>query len=80
MIEIWQCNAAGRYRHKNDTHGAPLDPNFSGYGRVLTDADGRFAFEGLPRGPITMVVQAAGRPPTSHAARVPTGEQYDLRV
>jgi hypothetical protein len=48
--------------------------------RMLTDADGRFAFEGLPRGPITMVVQAAGRPPTTHAARVPTGEHYDLRV
>lgn len=44
LIEIWQCNAAGRYRHKNDTHDAPLDPNFSGAGRVLTDRDGNYRF------------------------------------
>jgi protocatechuate 3,4-dioxygenase beta subunit len=44
LIEIWQANAAGRYRHKSDTHNAPLDPNFSGYGRVLTDVLGRYQF------------------------------------
>ncbi|MGH2409764.1 MAG: protocatechuate 3,4-dioxygenase subunit beta [Chloroflexota bacterium] len=44
LIELWQCNAAGRYRHHNDTHGAPLDPNFTGCGRVLTDHDGRYRF------------------------------------
>jgi len=44
LVEIWQCNAAGRYRHKNDAHDAPLDPNFSGTGRVLTDKDGRYRF------------------------------------
>ena len=44
LVEIWQANAAGRYRHKGDTHGAPLDPNFSGCGRMLTDADGRYRF------------------------------------
>ena len=44
LIEIWQCNAAGRYRHRNDNHDAPLDPNFSGTGRVLTDKDGRYRF------------------------------------
>jgi protocatechuate 3,4-dioxygenase beta subunit len=44
LIEIWQCNAAGRYRHKNDAHDAPLDPNFTGAGRVLTDKDGRYRF------------------------------------
>ena len=44
LIEIWQCNAAGRYRHKNDVHDAPLDPNFSGAGRVLTDKEGRYRF------------------------------------
>ena len=44
LVEIWQCNAAGRYRHKNDAHDAPLDPNFSGAGRVLTDKDGRYGF------------------------------------
>jgi protocatechuate 3,4-dioxygenase beta subunit len=44
LIEVWQCNAAGRYRHKNDTHDAPLDPNFTGCGRTLTDAEGRYRF------------------------------------
>jgi len=44
LIEIWQCNAAGRYRHKVDQHDAPLDPNFSGAGRTLTDAMGNYHF------------------------------------
>ncbi len=42
LIEVWQANAAGRYRHKNDQHGAPLDPNFTGCGRMLTDAEGNY--------------------------------------
>ena len=40
LVEIWQANAAGRYRHEVDTHDAPLDPNFDGAGRCLTDDDG----------------------------------------
>jgi protocatechuate 3,4-dioxygenase beta subunit len=44
LVEIWQANAGGRYRHENDRHPAPLDPNFSGAGRTLTDADGRYEF------------------------------------
>ena len=44
LVEIWQANAAGRYRHEADRHPAPLDPNFSGAGRCLTDADGRYRF------------------------------------
>ncbi|HEY8285156.1 MAG TPA: protocatechuate 3,4-dioxygenase subunit beta [Chloroflexota bacterium] len=44
LIELWQCNAAGRYRHTNDTHAAPLDPNFTGCGRLLTDSEGRYRF------------------------------------
>jgi protocatechuate 3,4-dioxygenase beta subunit len=44
LIEIWQANSAGRYRHEADTHAAPLDPHFDGYGRTLTDAEGRFRF------------------------------------
>ena len=44
LIEIWQANAAGRYRHQADEHGAPLDPAFDGFGRVATDDLGRFAF------------------------------------
>lgn len=44
LVEIWQANAAGRYAHRGDTHDAPLDPNFSGAGRTVTDADGRYRF------------------------------------
>jgi protocatechuate 3,4-dioxygenase beta subunit len=44
LVEVWQANAGGRYRHDGDRHPAPLDPNFSGAGRCLTDAEGRFRF------------------------------------
>jgi protocatechuate 3,4-dioxygenase, beta subunit len=44
LIEIWQANAAGRYLHEIDQHPAPLDPNFTGAGRCLTDQDGRYRF------------------------------------
>jgi protocatechuate 3,4-dioxygenase, beta subunit len=44
LVEIWQCNAAGRYIHKVDQHPAPLDPNFTGAGRTLTDDEGRYRF------------------------------------
>jgi protocatechuate 3,4-dioxygenase, beta subunit len=44
LIEIWQANAAGRYVHEKDRHPAPLDPNFSGAGRCLTDGEGRYDF------------------------------------
>ncbi len=42
LIEVWQANAAGRYIHKSDRHDAPLDPNFRGSGRCVTDAEGRY--------------------------------------
>jgi protocatechuate 3,4-dioxygenase, beta subunit len=44
LVEMWQANAAGRYRHAVDQHDAPLDPNFSGGGRCLTDAQGWYRF------------------------------------
>ena len=44
VIEIWQANAAGRYVHVKDQWDAPLDPNFTGAGRVVTDAEGRYRF------------------------------------
>lgn len=44
LVEIWQANAAGRYVHIRDQHPAPLDPNFTGAGRALTDAEGRYRF------------------------------------
>lgn len=44
LVEVWQANAAGRYRHRIDQHAAPLDPNFSGAGRTITDDEGRYRF------------------------------------
>lgn len=50
LVEIWQADSAGRYRHKTDQHNAPLDPNFSGAGRTLTDAEGRYRFVSIRPG------------------------------
>lgn len=50
LIEIWQANAAGRYVHKKDQHDAPLDPNFLGAGRCLTDPEGRYRFYSIRPG------------------------------
>jgi protocatechuate 3,4-dioxygenase beta subunit len=44
LVEIWQTNAAGRYRHSREHHPAPLDPNFDGVGRAITDSGGRYRF------------------------------------
>ncbi len=44
LVEIWQANAGGRYRHIKDTYFAPLDPNFGGCGRTITDDEGRYQF------------------------------------
>ena len=44
LVEIWQANAAGRYRHDKDQHDAPLDANFTGCGQTLTDEEGRYRF------------------------------------
>jgi protocatechuate 3,4-dioxygenase beta subunit len=50
LVEIWQANAAGRYPHRIDQHPAPLDPNFSGAGRILTDGDGVYRFTTIKPG------------------------------
>jgi protocatechuate 3,4-dioxygenase beta subunit len=50
LIEIWQANAAGRYIHKVDQHDAPLDPNFFGGGRCVTDVEGRYRFYSVKPG------------------------------
>ncbi|MDF6044686.1 protocatechuate 3,4-dioxygenase subunit beta [Streptomyces sp. JH14] len=44
LVEVWQANASGRYAHQRDDHPAPLDPNFTGVGRCLTDDQGRYEF------------------------------------
>lgn len=51
LVEIWQANAAGRYIHKRDQHPAPIDPNFTGVGRVITDDDGAYRFTTIKPGP-----------------------------
>ena len=50
LLEFWQANAGGRYRHKNDTYLAPIDPNFGGCGRTLTDEAGAYAFRTIKPG------------------------------
>ena len=51
LVEVWQANAGGRYRHRNDTYLAPIDPNFGGCGRVISDADGRYEFRTIKPAP-----------------------------
>jgi len=51
LVEVWQANAAGRYRHRNDRFDAPIDPNFGGCGRMLTDAEGHWHFRTVKPGP-----------------------------
>ena len=51
LVEVWQCNASGRYRHKEDQYIGALDPNFAGCGRTLTDADGHYFFRTIRPGP-----------------------------
>jgi protocatechuate 3,4-dioxygenase beta subunit len=51
LIEFWQANAGGRYRHKKESYLAPLDPNFGGCGRTITDENGYYAFRTIKPGP-----------------------------
>jgi protocatechuate 3,4-dioxygenase, beta subunit len=67
LVEIWQANAAGRYRHEGDTHPAPLDPYFSGAGWCSTDAEGRYRFVTIKPGAYPWRNHAnAWRPPHIH--------------
>ena len=50
LVEVWQANASGRYIHQRDQHPAPLDPNFTGAGRCLTDDDGGYSFTTIKPG------------------------------
>ena len=51
LLEFWQANAGGRYRHKKDNYLAPLDPNFGGCGRAITDENGAYSFRTVKPGP-----------------------------
>jgi len=52
LLEIWQANATGRYDHPDDMRDTPLDPRFTGFGRVGTDEQGRFRFRTIKPGPV----------------------------
>ena len=67
MVELWQANAGGRYRHPIDTRDAPLDHDFIGNGRVRTDAEGRYAFTTIKPGAYPVPVPSTWwRPPHVH--------------
>jgi protocatechuate 3,4-dioxygenase beta subunit len=68
VLELWQANAAGRYDHPRDVNPAPLDPNFQGYARLVTDEQGRYRFTTIKPGayPINPVNPVAIRPPHIH--------------
>jgi protocatechuate 3,4-dioxygenase beta subunit len=67
VVELWQANAAGRYAHPIDTSRAPLDPNFLGHARVLTDTDGRYEFITIKPGAYAVPVpETWWRPPHLH--------------
>ena len=68
-IEIWQCDANGRYRHSRDPGRQPVDPGFQGFGHTLTDAEGRYRFLTI------RPVPYPGRTPHIHVAVFPTGER-----
>lgn len=51
LLEVWQANAGGRYRHRKEGYQAPLDPNFGGFGRTITDAEGHYEFRTVLPGP-----------------------------
>ena len=67
LVEVWQANACGRYLHKTDQHDAPLDPNFHGAGRMLTDENGAYHFTTIKPGAYPWGNHSnAWRPPHIH--------------
>lgn len=68
-VEIWQCDANGRYRHSRDRQSTPMDPAFQGFGHATTDAEGRYRFRTI------RPVAYPGRAPHIHAAVFGAGER-----
>jgi protocatechuate 3,4-dioxygenase beta subunit len=60
LIEVWQANRWGKYEHPDDITDAPLDPNFKGWGRMLTDAEGRYQFRSIKPGAIRIRATTTG--------------------
>jgi protocatechuate 3,4-dioxygenase beta subunit len=79
LIEIWQANAAGRYKHRWDQHDAPLDPYFTGIGRVLSDSTGHYRFVTIKPGAYPWGNHAnAWRPAHIHLSLF--GQQFTQRL
>jgi protocatechuate 3,4-dioxygenase, beta subunit len=79
LVEIWQANAAGRYRHRVDRRPVPLDPGFQGGGRTVTDAQGRYGFVTIKPGPYPWENHPnAWRPAHIHFSV--TGRTFDQRL
>lgn len=66
-IDIWQANAAGKYRHPSDINAAPVDPNFNGFARLTTDASGHYSFRTIKPG-CYPTAEGEVRPPHIHLA------------
>ena len=66
-IEIWQCDANGRYHHHRDNRAVALDENFQGHGHTTTDASGSYKFRTI------LPVRYPGRTPHIHVAVLPSG-------
>jgi protocatechuate 3,4-dioxygenase alpha subunit len=67
VIEIWQANHHGRYNHPSDTRDLPLDPSFTGYGRIATQGDGKFCFTTIKPGAVPFDRRRAQAPHISVA-------------
>ena len=65
LIDVWQANTHGRYAHADDPNPAPLDPNFQGWAKLKSDAEGRYRFRTIKPGPY-QVGEARSRPPHIH--------------
>ena len=65
-VELWQANTHGRYTHPSDRNTAPLDPNFTGYGAQVTDAEGRYRFKTVKPGAYPTPYPGWSRPPHIH--------------
>jgi protocatechuate 3,4-dioxygenase beta subunit len=79
LIELWQANSGGRYQHKRDQHPAPLDPNFTGFGRAITGDDGSYLFRTVKPGPYPWLNHTnAWRPAHIHFSLF--GSQFTQRL
>jgi protocatechuate 3,4-dioxygenase, beta subunit len=68
LVEIWQTNASGRYVDSADPGFYPVDPNFTGAGRTITDSAGRYSFRTVKPGPYAGALGSAWRPAHIHVS------------